>query len=393
MPAPAIPRFLRPLALLPLLTTGLLGGCGGGSEGPAPTRLVGVQFNAPADADNVHTVGTAVPLAVGVTIDGLTAADGTAVTWSAAGARFAPAQSSTRNGQAATTLTAAAPGALQVQATASASGQAASASRTLYLRPAPQPLEVLVPAYFYPLATSPWDQLASGALAHPAVRVTAIMNPNNGLFTSADPQFTRAIAQFTQAGGQVVGYVSTRYGTGARSLADIKRNIDRYLQFYGRERISGIFLDEMAATADRLAFYRELYAYIQGLGGGLRVIGNPGAFPVADYAAVADALVTFEGQAAAYRSFDPQPGHAWVYGRANTAQAMLVHDAASCAAMQAAVRAAVSARSHTGLVYATDLPYDSATQSGNPWARLPGYWEALLSTVDAINQGAALPRC
>ncbi len=149
----------------------------------------------------------------------------------------------------------------------------------------------------------------------------------------------------------------------------------------------------MAATDDRLAFYRELYNYIKGLDSELRVVGNPGAFPAAGYAGVADVLVTFEDKASTYASFNPQNGHTWVYGQANTAQAMLVHNATSCAAMQTAVRTAATARSNTGLVYVTDLLFEPATNTGNPWAALPSYWTSLLDTVSALNRGTTLPGC
>ena len=66
-------------------------------------------------------------------------------------------------------------------------------------------------------------------------------------------------------------------------------------------------------------------------------------------------LVTFEGKASDYTRFNPQDGNAWVYAKPNAAQAMLVHNATSCAAMQTAMRAAASARNNTGLVYATDV--------------------------------------
>ncbi len=393
----AVAHSLRPLALVPLLTA-LLAGCGGGSDNTTtpstPSGQVGVQFTTPTDADNVQTVGAAIPVAVGVTFNGASAADGAAVVWGAANASFSPARSSSVDGKAATTMVGTEAGALQLQASATVSGQTASTRKTIYLRPAPQPLEVLVPAYFYPYENaSPWDQLISGAQAHPSVQVTAILNPNNGIFSNADEQYARAISDFTGAGGQVIAYVSTSYGTGARSLTDIKQNIDRYLRYYGRDQLSGFFLDEMAATSDRLAFYRELYNYIKGLDSELRVVGNPGTFTVADYAGVADVLVTFEGKASTYASFNPQDGHAWVYGRANTAQAMLVHNATNCAAMQTAVRAAATARSNTGMVYATDLLYEPATDTGNPWAALPSYWTPLLDTVSALNRGTALPGC
>ena len=389
------PSTLRPLALIPLLTA-LLGGCGGGSDSttpPTPTGQVRVQFTSPTDTDNVRTVGAAIPVAVGVTFNGAIAADGSSVLWSAANASFSPARSSSTGGQASSTMVATAGGMLQVQASATVAGQTGSATQTLYLRPAPQALEVLVPAYFNPNPSgSAWDQLISTAQAYPGVQVTAIMNPNDGIFSSADEQFARVVSDFTGEGGQVVAYVATGYGTG-RSVSAIKQNIDNYLRFYGRNQLSGFFLDEMGATSQHLAFYKEIYSYIKGLDEELRVIGNPGTLPVADYAAVADVLVTFEGKASDYTRFNPQDGNAWVYAKPNAAQAMLVHNATSCTAMQTAMRAAASARNNTGLVYATDLLYDFATNTGNPWANLPSYWTSLLGTVSALNRGTALPGC
>ena len=78
---------------------------------------------------------------------------------------------------------------------------------------------------------------------------------------------------------------------------------------------------------------------------------------------------------------------------ANKAQAMLIHNTASCSAMQTAVQAAASARNNAGLVYATEREFNYTTGVGNPWAALPVYWEALVQTVDAVNTGASLPRC
>ncbi len=58
----------------------------------------------------------------------------------------------------------------------------------------------------------------------------------------------------------------TRYGTGSRSLADIKTNIDRYLDLYGSSVISGIFLDEMSGNETHIPFYREYLRPHQGPG-------------------------------------------------------------------------------------------------------------------------------
>ncbi|MBS0611181.1 MAG: spherulation-specific family 4 protein [Proteobacteria bacterium] len=391
---------VSPLAVSLFSLAALLSGCGGGGTGqggdaasaPAASKAE-VVFTAPGASDNVHTVNTPVPLQLSVSVAGVAAPNGTAITLSGtASASFAPVQALTSGGLAQSSLSASQAGALQLQALTSAALGNASATRTLYIRPQPQPLELLVPAYFSPGPGSDWDKLASGAQAYPAAPITAILNPNNGIFTKEDPLVTAAITAFRQGGGKVLAYVYTRYGNGARSVADVQRNIDNYRKTYGAQ-IDGIFLDEMDATGKQLAFYREIYQYIKGLDSRLRVVGNPGTYPVADSAGVADALVSFEGQATAYAGSTPQPANTWVYNRANSAQAALVHDATSCGAMQQVLRSANTPLRNTGLVYATDRHYDYATDTGNPWATLPSYWEQMLAAVDAANKGRALPGC
>lgn len=277
--------------------------------------------------------------------------------------------------------------------TISAKAGSAEASPRAALTAGGETFQVLVPAYFYPSTGSDWERLAQSARAMPSVRITAILNPGNGPGRKVDKQYVRAIAEFTQAGGKVIGYVSTRYGRGNPSLAKVRTHIDNYLAFYGRENISGFFIDEMSDRTARLGFYREVYDYIKGLDSRLLVVGNPGTLPAAGYATVADTLVTFEGQASAYADFNPQPSHNWVYDYDKVKQAMLVHDAVGCPTMQASLSTAASERNHTGWVYVTDLHYDYANNVGDPWASLPSYWEKLLGTVDSINKGQALPSC
>ncbi|MGP1692509.1 MAG: spherulation-specific family 4 protein, partial [Giesbergeria sp.] len=130
----------------------------------------------------------------------------------------------------------------------------------------------------------------------------------------------------------------------------------------------------------------DLYNYIHSKG--LSVIGNPGTFPDARYAGVADVLVTFEGYASAYQSIDPQPTSTWVYNKDNTKQAMLVHSANTCSTMQKTVETANKARTNTGLVYVTDRD-----GTGTRWSDLPAYWTKLLGTVDAYNNNRTWPAC
>ena len=379
------------LCALPL--TALLASCGGGDSGEAPPSVIAVQITTPSTTDNVFTVGTPIAVRASATVNGTAVADGTVVRFSVPSGVFTPTAPTSRAGAASSTLTSSATGRQQISATVTEAGQSGSATQTIFQRPQPARMEILVPAYFYPSTGSAWNALAASAAAHPSVAFTAIMNPNNGIFNSADANFSRATTQFVDAGGTVLGYVYTRYGKGSRSTTDIKANIDKYLQFYGRERISGIFLDEMASETSKLDFYREIYSYIKGIDPSLRVVGNPGLIPTAGYAGIADTLVSFEGTAAEYQKYDPRTQNAWLYTYANKAQAMLIHNTASCSAMQTAVQAAASARNNAGLVYATEREFNYTTGVGNPWAALPVYWEALVQTVDAVNTGASLPRC
>lgn len=403
--SPTLPSFFR-ASLCGLLS--LLAACGGGGGSdssnnnggagsgggntPTPTQKVAVEFTAPVP-EEVFSANAPLTLSARVTVDGASAADGTPVQFGAGSGTAA--STSTQGGVATSTLSGAAPGRQQLQASATVAGQTATAVRTVYLRPAPAPLEVLVPAYFYPTdsGATAWTALAAGASGNPGVKVTAIFNPANGVFAQTDPNLLKAATQFSAAGGHLLGYVYTSYG--ARSVAGIKSNIDNYLALYGRGLIEGIFLDEMASGADRLDVYREVYQYIKSKDPSLRVVGNPGVVPVAGYAAVADVLTVFEDKGSAFAGYDPRSSTStdWLYTRPNSAQAALVHNVKDCAAMQAAVQAAASARYNTGVFYATHLEFEPATGVGNPWDGLPTYWAALLQTVRSVNAGQALPSC
>ena len=391
-------RRCPPLRLGALSLAALLAACGGGGQGDASSpgnggsSRVGIEITAPV-AEEVYGASTPLTVSASVTVDGSTAVNGTAVQFSAGGAS---ATAATSNGTASTALNGVAAGRQQVQASVTANGVTVNAVRTVYFRPAPQPLRVLVPAYFYPSGNgaTAWDAMTAGAAAQPGVRITAILNPSDGPSTSADANITRVANAFTQAGGQLIGYVYTRYGTGERSIASIRADIDAYFTLYGRGLIQGIFLDEMASTSNRLAFYREIYAYIKAKDASLLVVGNPGMIPVAAYASVADVLTTFEGQAVTYAGYDPRTvDWDWLYALPNAQPASLVHNVDNCSAMQTAVKAAASARYQAGWVYVTHRPFNPATGVGNPWNGLPTYWTGLLATVDSINNGRTLPAC
>lgn len=386
-----------PIALSVLTLSALLAGCGGAKEDDTPTTppvLPGpleVSFSSPVAANNVHDVGSAIPLQVSVNINGNAAPNGTPVTLTvnAISASLAPTAPTTLGGAATSVLNTGAIGPVVVNATVTSTTHSASESLKLYIRPVRQPLELLVPAYFSAAKDSPWTTLLSGAKSYPDVKITAIVNPNSGVLTStttANTDLVTAIANFKSTNRKVVGNVSTLYGNGARSEADVKATIDKYLELY--PTLDGFFIDEMASGSNRLAHYQAFYNYIKNKNTALVVIGNPGIYPDQSYANVTDALTTFEGTAAAFQVLDPQQSsNTWVYSQYNTSQAMLAHSASTCTAMQDSLKYANKARTNTGLVFTTDETTVRAV------TRLPSYWIQMLGTVDAMNKGGTLPAC
>lgn len=406
-----------------LALTAALAGCGGASDkastpapspaptpapAPVPTAPIGVGFVQPGN--NVLEPNASEPLSVNVTVNGSQAPNGTTTTFTvspASAATLAPVAPTTVGGVASTTLTVSSlppTATFQTTATAVSSSNTATDSLTYYVRPAHKPLQVLVPAYFSATGTtSPWVTLTGGATSYPDVKITAIANPSSGVLTAdtkEDTDLTKAIKAFQAVAGtsnRVIGYVATTStSSGALSVADIKATITNYIRLYPG-LFDGFFLDGMATDSSRVAHYQEVYTHVKGLTTGLTtgatppsapvVIGNTGTYPVAAYAGVADTLVTYAGNAAAYTNIDPQPGNTWVYAKDNSAQAMLVHTASTCTDMQTAVKNANRPRMNTGLVYATNLAI------GAPWSALPTYWPQLLGTVDALNKQRTLPLC
>ncbi|MDD2178836.1 spherulation-specific family 4 protein [Acidovorax sp. D2M1] len=408
------PRLASLLAL-----TAALAGCGGASDKtatpappspPPPPAAAPVSVSFVQSANNVLEPSSSEPLSVNVTTNGSTAPNGTVATFAVnptTAGTLAPVAPTTVGGVASTTLTVSSlppTATFQVTATATSSANSASDSLTYYVRPAHKPLQVLVPAYFTATGTtSPWTTLTSGATSYPDVQINAIASTSSGILTAAtkeDTDLTTAIKAFRAVSGtsnRVIGYVATASSSGGTlSVADVKATIDNYIRLYPN-LLDGFFLDGMAADSARVAYFQDIYNYVKVLASGMStaasalgtplLIGNPGTYPVPAYAAVADTLVTYAGNAAAYQNVDPQPSSTWVYAKANTAQAMLVHSASTCTEMQAAVKNANRPRLNTGMVYATNLAI------GAPWSALPTYWPQLLGTVDALNKERTLPLC
>lgn len=130
-----------------------LSACGGGSETPTPALSVSIA--APAAANQVFSLNAPIAVSARVTVNGASAPDGDREFLRPSGTGFATASTLTHGGTASTTLTASTPGKQTFTATATLSGATGTSSQTVYVRQPPTPLEILVPAYFYPSAGAP----------------------------------------------------------------------------------------------------------------------------------------------------------------------------------------------------------------------------------------------
>ena len=234
-------------------------------------------------------------------------------------------------------------------------------------------LTAIVPAYFYPSNNSPWDDLNAAAARIP---VTAIMNPGSGPGTFQDNNYVTAVNSLRAAGGKVIAYVYTQYGS--RSSAVVKADIDKYVNWYN---IDGIFFDEMSnsGATGTLNYYQDLYDYVKTINPAWEVMGNPGTSTVESYLTrpAADSLLVFENEGANYPGYSPSSWNA-NYDPAQIGH--LVHSTASEADMLTYLDLAV--QRNAGQVYVTH------DVMNNPWDTLPSYWEAEVTRIEEINNAA-----
>lgn len=228
-------------------------------------------------------------------------------------------------------------------------------------------LDLLVPAYFYPAddGAASWQALATAA---PDVGITAILNPDSGPGAALDPSYGAVVGGLQTAGGRVIGYVHTSYGT--RSAAAVQAEISLYYTLYG---VNGIFLDEMSNDGAKIGYYQSLHDYIRGLDADGYIVGNPGTNTDPGYLATADVLVTFESPAAEYAGYEAD---AWTQAQDASRFAHLVYEVPDAGAMQAVIDRALAM--NVGHIYVTD------DDISNPWDSLPSYWAAEAAAVAAV---------
>ena len=157
-------------------------------------------------------------------------------------------------------------------------------------------VSMIVPGYSYPSKGSTyWDTLQKSS----DVVAYAILNHNNGEFTSPDVNYTRLFKENTQKGLKNIAYVHLSYGE--RSVDDVLKDVDHYLAFYGRENIKGIFLDETETwTQKGRDQLHSVYQKLKAKDKDLVIVANRGTTVADSLYQDADIFCTYEGSAKDY---------------------------------------------------------------------------------------------
>ena len=157
-------------------------------------------------------------------------------------------------------------------------------------------VSMIVPGYSYPSKGSTyWDTLQKSS----DVVAYAILNHNNGEFTSPDANYTRLFKENTQKGLKNIAYVHLSYGE--RSVDDVLKDVDHYLAFYGRENIKGIFLDETETwTQKGRDQLHNVYQKLKAKDKDLVIVANRGTTVADSSYQDADIFCTYEGSAKDY---------------------------------------------------------------------------------------------
>jgi hypothetical protein len=223
------------------------------------------------------------------------------------------------------------------------------------------------------------------------IPITAIFNPDSGpLPGPADPNYITAITNLEKAGGHVVAYIPSNFGS--TPVVTIESDITTYLNQYG-SLINGFFIDQMNINSTTLSYYQSIDSYIKGLNSSYTVFGNPGSPSLngvlsQDFLSTADNLTIFEGPNTApspgAAGFDAYPyGLNWFQSYPGDRFSNIVYDVpadsgnpSQSSAMLADLSKAVQL--NAGYVYFTDQ------SGGNPYDQLPSYWDQEVSAIQSI---------
>lgn len=225
--------------------------------------------------------------------------------------------------------------------------------------PLPPTMGAGIPLYAHPATkASAWAAITiAGAPVH-----WIVLNQDNGPGATEDAVLYDAAREVRDAGIRVLGYVPLNYG----ERDDFFNNADA--DTYEARGFSSSFLDQCPADTGHLEAV-ALTVLRQQEHGMDYVVLNPGVVPARGYCDIADQVVVFEGDLAAYRAATfPE----WMSEYPPERFAHLVHGVGHPDEAEECVRLARQRGCHTIFTHST--VYDPET---NTWDGLPAYWSEL----------------
>jgi hypothetical protein len=226
--------------------------------------------------------------------------------------------------------------------------------------------QFLIPAYFAPYGAGlkEWEKLVEVARVVPTV---AIFNPASGPGRIYDPGYSEVIAQATQAGARLIGYITTAYGD--RPISHVIEEIGRYYAFY--PEINGIFIDEQSSDPKLIDYYMQVRDAVRETFFHSLIVSSPGTSCDEAYLKneIGDIFCFFENKTG-FEDFN-LPNNALSYPASR--HAALIYNTKTVKQMKAYLDHAI--REKIGTIYITD-------KAGvNPWDRLPAYWDEEVESV------------
>lgn len=213
--------------------------------------------------------------------------------------------------------------------------------------------DVIVPMYGDLIKM--WSDLT----AAPPAGTIAIANLGNGPGPSRNPRMVEMFAAARAAGVRVIGYVYTRFG--ARRIAQVRRDIDRWQRWYP---VDGIFVDNVSPGRrdENLGYFTAVSAHIRTYDEHLIVMNG---WVTREYMRLANVVIPFEGSYGDFWSFRAP---SWAAAVSAKRFASIVYGVPGQAAMRAVLEEAQ--RRRLGTVYVTDAP------GSQPYFDLPSFLPA-----------------
>ncbi|MEV0678542.1 spherulation-specific family 4 protein [Actinosynnema sp. NPDC050436] len=209
------------------------------------------------------------------------------------------------------------------------------------------------------------------------------------------PAWAEAIEAVHDSGARVLVYVDTGYfgldlGQGAHPTrgggtsteawaAQIRRDVDEWYELYGEYGVDGVFLDQAphvcGPDGEYAARYAEVRDHVRAAHPHAHIAINPGTGTEQCYDAVADTILSFEGDQRSYLAHVPP---AWESANRDREKFWhLVYDVPTAQDMAEVV--ARTKANGAGYAYVTDRPFSPST-----WDWLTSYWDAELAAIGGV---------